>query len=909
MSTSTDTKRIGMPLVAVLVAVALTVGWVGSNFVGGGSGGAAAAGGGSAEQMYTCGMHPNVMNKGPGICPICEMNLTPMKTGGEESGPSNERRILYWRAPMNPNVVSDKPGKSPMGMDLVPVYGDESETSSGHLIRIPHVTIQNMGIRTAALQRGPLTKTIRTIGHIDYDEQRVTFINTKFDGWIEKLHVNETGQYVDQGQPLFDVYSRTLYTAQEEYQAAHRAVGRLAESTLPMAKQEALQMLDAAVTKLRYLDVSDAQIAELSASNEIQKNLTIHSPSRGVVTEKMAIDGMFVKPGMRLYTIADLSRVWVYVDVYEYQLPWVRVGQQARMKLSYIPGKEFNGKVVYIYPYLEKKARVVKVRLEFDNPTMELKPGMFANVTLFAELQRDALLIPREAYIDSGTRQVAFVALEGGKFQPREIQVGVEAEDGMVEVLYGLDAGEVVVTSGQFMLDSESKLKESLAKMMEAERALTTKRAPEVDADAHAPAATGIPDDARYACPMQTHPDETETAKQGAYYSPGEGKCPSCGMKFKPLEELAWVKAVRAAAGAEVAYTCPDHPHVYAQEADQCPRCGKDMAAFKVMYTCPNSEHSGLVSMVAGNCPHDGQGMAAFRGVWLDESMATANVPPNPGVAEAAEFHCPVHPLVHSAAEGDCTICSAALESKSAAAQPVHIPAGAKYTCPMQECNAFSAEPGRCDVCGMKLKPLEEVDWVKDLESGQGQQATVRYVCPMNPEQQADHPSTCTKCGMQLVPADSLVQPQTASAKVAAQMEFVTEHYLELSRLLSSDTMAGVPLHALGIASAGEELAKQLLDPNVKFAPEVALAAEQLRSAALKTTGQDIQADRVVFVELSAAMRALIQHIRPDMKRWPRLYIYHCPMSKGDWIQSAKQKANPYYGFKMLRCGELQDTK
>jgi Cu(I)/Ag(I) efflux system membrane fusion protein/cobalt-zinc-cadmium efflux system membrane fusion protein len=505
---------------------------------------------------------------------------------------------------MDPNFVSDKPGKSPMGMDLVPVYGEESEPATGHVIRIDPVTIQNMGIRTAALRRGPLIKTIRTIGRVDYDEQRVTFINTKFEGWIEKLHVNETGQYVEQGQPLFDVYSRELYTAQEEYQAAHRAVGRLADSTLPSAKEEALRMLEAAVTKLRYLDVSDAQIANLSATDEIQKNIAIHSPDRGVVTEKMALQGMFVKPGMRLYTIADLSRVWVYVDIYEYQLPWIRIGQRAEMRLAYIPGKDFEGKVVYVYPYLEKKTRVVKVRLEFDNPSMELKPDMFANITLFAELKRDALLIPREAYIDSGTRQVAFVALEGGKFQPRDIQVGVEAEDGMVEVLYGLDAGEVVVTSGQFMLDSEAKLKESLAKMMEAERAQTTKHAPPSEADEHAHAAAGIPEDARYACPMDRHPDETEPDKQGAYFSAEAGKCPSCGMSYKPLEELAWVKARRAAAGAEVAYTCPDHPHVFTKSADACPRCGKDMAPFKVMYTCPNAGHSSVISSGASNCPH-----------------------------------------------------------------------------------------------------------------------------------------------------------------------------------------------------------------------------------------------------------------------------------------------------------------
>ncbi|MCZ6655231.1 MAG: efflux RND transporter periplasmic adaptor subunit, partial [Planctomycetota bacterium] len=314
MSTSKIAKQFGLGTVVILTIAALVLGVVATRVMlgpGGSANGAAATASEDSEQLYSCGMHPDMIQRGPGICPICNMDLTPLKAddGDVGGGASKERKVLYWRAPMDPNYISDEPGKSPMGMDLVPVYADQEASSSVHFVRVDPVTRQNMGIRTTAIRRGPLVKMIRTVGRVDYDERSVTFINTKFEGWIEKLHVNETGQYVDQGQPLFDVYSRALYTAQEEYQAAHRAVGRLADSTLPVAKEEALRMLDAAVTKLRYLDVSDAQIAELSASDEIQKNLTIHSPSRGVVTEKMAVEGMFVKPGMRLYTIADLSRV------------------------------------------------------------------------------------------------------------------------------------------------------------------------------------------------------------------------------------------------------------------------------------------------------------------------------------------------------------------------------------------------------------------------------------------------------------------------------------------------------------------------------------------------------------------------------------------------------------------------
>jgi Cu(I)/Ag(I) efflux system membrane fusion protein/cobalt-zinc-cadmium efflux system membrane fusion protein len=358
-----------------------------------------------------------------------------------------------------------------MDMDLVPVYADEAEPATGRTIAIDPVTIQNMGIRTATLERGPLVKTIRTVGRVDYDEEALYFINTKFEGWIEKLHVDQTGVQVEKGDPLFEVYSPALYSAQEEFLAALRGVERLNESTMPEFREQSRQLVDAARIRLKYYDVSDDQIQQLAQSREIQKALTIHSPARGIVTEKMAQEGMYLMPGMRLYAIADLAKVWVYLDVYEYQLPWARMGQEASMSLPYIPNREFVGHVTYIYPYLDKQTRVIKVRLEFENPLLELKPGMYANVVLRADLDRNALLIPREAFIDSGTRKVAFIDLGNGKFQPRDIQTGVEAEEGMVEVAYGLDEGDRVVTSGQFLLDAESKLKEAIAKMLESQQA------------------------------------------------------------------------------------------------------------------------------------------------------------------------------------------------------------------------------------------------------------------------------------------------------------------------------------------------------------------------------------------------------------------------------------------------------
>jgi len=834
------------------------------------------------DQLYTCGMHPNVIQHGPGECPICHMKLTPMKTDGDDSatqsGPK-ERKVLYWRAPMNPSFVSDKPGKSPMGMDLVPVYADASESATGSTIKIDPVTIQNMGIRSTAVKRGPLVKTIRTVGRVDYDEQTVAFIDTKFEGWIEKLYVDETGVQVEKGAPLFDVYSPKLWESQEEYLAALRGVERLAGSKMPEARDEAQRLVDAAEIQLRYYDITDEQIDELKTTHKSRKTLTINSPARGIVTEKMALEGMYVKPGMRLYTIADLSRVWVYVDIYEYQLPWVRMGQQATMTLPYIPGEAFTGRVVYIYPYLEKQSRVIKVRLEFENPHLELKPEMYANVMLFNDLNREALLVPREAYIDSGTRKVAFVVRDGGKFQPREIQVGVEAENGMVEVSDGLDEGDRVVTSGQFMLAAESKLKEAIAKAREPKQADTQPADTQPASDrmaamdhAHVHSAGGIPADAKFACPMETHPNESDPAKQGAFYSAEPGQCDRCGMTLQPLEQIDWVQTKLAAGQNEVAYTCPDHPHVFSNEAGECPRCGKPLEPFKVMYACPDPKHTDVISATPGPCPHDGLALTPYRGIWLSPDMADRNAPQKPGVAEAAQYHCPLHPLVSSDKPGRCPICARSLERDAGI---------------LAEHNATTSAP-----------------------ASDSERATARFVCPMHPLRAvSDQRGTCPICGMQLVAAKLLANPTTAPAAIATQVNFLMEHYLELQKRFASDRGADTALHALGLVGAADEILRRTDQPDVASGAALADAVRALRAAAVKTTGKSLDDDRATFVALSNAMRKIVDIARPDPARYPRIYIYHCPMTKGDWLQTTDQMANPFYGFKMLKCGALQATK
>lgn len=382
--------------------------------------------------------------------------------------PKNGKKIKYWVAPMDPTYIRNEPGKSPMGMDLVPKYEEEGEANEpASTIRVDPVTVQNMGVRLAPVVRKPLTKTIRAFGNVTYDERRLYTVNTKFDGWIEKLNVNYIGQSISKGQPLFQIYSPDLVTAQEEYLLALRQYDNVAASTNDRIKDNAKRLLAAARTRLRYWDITARQIERIEKSGAVTKTITVYSPATGVVLKKNAFPGHFVKAGQHQFEIADLSKVWVDVEVYEYELPWVRKGMEASMDLSYIPGKAFKGRVLYVYPYLTEKTRTIRLRLEFDNQNFELKPDMYANIYLNSTLEDNSLVIPQEAVIDSGVRKVAFVSKGKGRFEPREIQLGMEVNGGDYQVLAGLKEGEQVVTSAQFMLDSESRLREAIQKMLE----------------------------------------------------------------------------------------------------------------------------------------------------------------------------------------------------------------------------------------------------------------------------------------------------------------------------------------------------------------------------------------------------------------------------------------------------------
>lgn len=424
--------------------------------------------------------------------------------------------------------------------------------------------------------------------------------------------------------------------------------------------------------------------------------------------------------------------------------------------------------------------------------------------------------------------------------------------------------------------------------------------------------------DARYACPMNAHPDETDPARQGAFFSLEPGDCPWCGMKLDPAEELTWVRARRAAGGGEIAFTCPDHLHVFSKSERDCPRCRRMLEPFRIMYTCPDAAHATVVRGAAGACPRDGRALAAYKGPWLSEAMSTKNVPPSGSQARTSGWTCREHPAVGSRRAGNCPVCAADLIDASLAAAtapaPTIIPPDAKFTCPMQECHHFAAtDAERCPECGMKLKPISDVPWVKALSDRAPPPAASpggeTYVCPMHAEVTGAAPATCPTCGMKLVRADEVARPGTPAAAMQTQVDFITEHYLELGRRFASDTTREVALHALGVAAASEEAMKLADPPDAGYPVEFVNALRTLHEAALKTTGENLDADRVTFVALSNAMTVVVGHVRPDRRRFPDLYVFHCPMTKGDWIQDHASLSNPYYGFKMLKCGEPRGRK
>lgn len=364
-----------------------------------------------------------------------------------------EKKILYWVAPMDPTYRRDEPGKSPMGMDLVPVYDEGDE---GSAVKISPAVENNMGVRTAKVVNDRLWRRIDTVGYVDFDENKISHIHLRTKGWIEKLYVKSEGERVKKGQLLFEVYAPELVNAQEEYVQALRSHNK----GLTLASRE----------RLIALGISPNQIDQLNRTRKVRQYVRVYAKQNGIIAKLNIREGMFVMPQKLVMSLADLSSVWLLAEVFEKQVDWVKEGQSADVTLSYLPGRVWEGKVEYIYPSLDQKTRTLKVRLKFENKDESLKPNMFANVTIYGGASRKMNLIPREALIRSGNEERVILALGDGRFEPRAVVAGIESGD-WIAIIKGLHEGDTVVTSGQFLIDSEASLKASMARMTSPEPA------------------------------------------------------------------------------------------------------------------------------------------------------------------------------------------------------------------------------------------------------------------------------------------------------------------------------------------------------------------------------------------------------------------------------------------------------
>ena len=377
------------------------------------------------------------------------------------AGGKKERKLLYYRNPMGLPDTSPTPKKDPMGMDYIPVYdGEQDDGPSGNQIRVSTEKVQKLGVRVEAARMGTLDKVVRAAGRIEPDERRTYAVAPKFEGYIERLHVNTTGQAVGRGQPLFEVYSPELVSAQREYAIAAQGVDAL-KGASDEAQRGMRELADSSLARLRNWDVSAEQVKALERSGASRRTLTFRSPVAGIVTEKKAVQGMRFMPGEALYQVTDLASVWVIADVFEQDISLVKPGAKAQVRLTAYPDQVFTGAITYVYPTLTAATRTVPVRIELANAGGLLKPGMFAQVELPSATKGAVLTVPASAVIDSGTRQIVLVQLQEGRFEPREVKVGARSDD-RIEITQGVRDGEMVVVAANFLIDAESNLKAAI---------------------------------------------------------------------------------------------------------------------------------------------------------------------------------------------------------------------------------------------------------------------------------------------------------------------------------------------------------------------------------------------------------------------------------------------------------------
>ncbi len=515
-------------------------------------GGDATAGGDDEIAYYTCSMHPSVKSDEPGQCPICSMDLTPVTKGEQASG------VLH-------------------------VDGQRS---------------QKIGVRYAPAKRQKLSRTVVAVGEVNADENRLADVTLRTEGWIDKLHVEETGEYVKKGQALLDLYSPDILTASEEVLAARRATGAARE-----------RLVAAADRKLLLLGVTRSQLKRLVARGKARDRISVPSPASGYVVEKSVVEGDHVEQGMSLLRIADLSEVWVDAQVYESDLPLVKLGQPVSVTLPFVPGQRFDGSIGYIHPRLDAKTRTVRVRVVLDNPDLMLRPGMYADVQIDVDLG-ERLVIPQEAVVYSGTRRLVFVDLGEGRLQPKEVEVGVRAA-GMIEILDGVAEGERVVSSGNFLIAAESRIRSATTIWADAPE----EEMPAAEAE---PTFDHEHDGAYYTCPM--HPEVHEH---------GPGQCPICHMDLE----------ARGGPGDNVTSPPP---------ADSAAAAPKERKPKKRPKRKPTDQDGG-----AKPAP--------------PPTTETKAEPAEP--TESSQYTCPMHPQVLKDAPGECPICHMKLVEKKGGAR------------------------------------------------------------------------------------------------------------------------------------------------------------------------------------------------------------------------------------------------
>lgn len=386
-------------------------------------------------------------------------SATPAQSAAAPAGESKPRKLLYYRNPMGLPDTSPTPKKDPMGMDYIPVYEGEqdNEPAAANQVRISTEKVQKLGVRTETAKLRSLDRVVRAAGRIEPDERRIFAIAPKFEGYVERLHVNATGQPVGKGQPLFEVYSPELVSAQREYAIAAQGVDALKDAG-GEAQRGMHQLAESSLLRLKNWDISEEQIKALAKSGETKRTLTFRSPVAGIVTEKKALQGMRFMPGEALYQVADLSAIWVVADVFEQDIGLVKSGAKATVRINAYPDKIFSGAITYVYPTLNAETRTVPVRVEVVNAGQLLKPGMFAQVELPVAGKGSVVTVPVSAVIDSGTRRIVLIQAGEGRFEPREVKLGARS-DNYVEVTEGVKDGEAVVVAANFLIDAESNLK------------------------------------------------------------------------------------------------------------------------------------------------------------------------------------------------------------------------------------------------------------------------------------------------------------------------------------------------------------------------------------------------------------------------------------------------------------------